>query len=111
LAFHLLLFTNDTHRQNKLIELSDDLDSLGALTTLSVSSNQVEALPPCLANMHRFEIVSFVHRSIMKSSLHLSFIFSIISLQFVYANGNRISSVPEGICLLTNLKVRMSHTI
>jgi Leucine-rich repeat (LRR) protein len=36
-----------------MIELSDDLDALTALVTLSVSSNQIETLPDCLANMHR----------------------------------------------------------
>lgn len=89
-----------------LTELSDDLDRLEALVILSVSSNRIEALPECLANVERCATHS-LHNPTNYSDL--LWVCANGSLERVYANGNQIAAVPEGLCLLPNLKVSHEH--
>lgn len=107
------------NRQNKLTELPEDMDRIRLLEILSISSNQLEELPMCLINMRRY-VHTYLRAIIRKrlcvlnnSFLHCDqnmYIFYLSFLKFslkkVYANGNKISFVPDDICLLPNIQVK-----
>ena len=78
---YLLSCIATTHyRQNKIVQLPDNLELMASLQVLSLSSNLLEELPDAVASLH--------------------------SLRQLFANGNRIKKVPENLCLLPELKVR-----
>ena len=64
--------------QNLLTELPENIDVLEKLQTLSVSSNDIDVLPLCLASM--------------------------ATLKCIFANANKIRSIDDKLCLLGSLE-------
>lgn len=134
-----------SHRQNRLTALPGDLDALGSLQVLSLSSNQLEELPEAVAHLPWYVLNVFLCRrccccccccfySTIRSIAGLrticsgscfairwgslafryriyltafSFLLCLLkhSLRQLFANGNKIRSVPESLCTLPELKV------